>query len=145
MSKTEKEYFGFNLTELIDLMSNVQIKETKFSEKKYTEELIRLSKDIDIILNKKKIKISAKILRKIIFVSISNLLVWEFKDLMLEKKNHYDKILKKALQLNSIRNTTTNSLMRDFNEYQLSKKRITDFTKKDVKWVNYLKKKLNDK
>ena len=126
-------------------MSNVQIKETKFSEKKYTEELIRLSKDIDIILNKKKIKISAKILRKIIFVSISNLLVWEFKDLMLEEKNHYDKILKKALQLNSIRNTTTNSLMRDFNEYQLSKKRITDFTKKDVKWVSYLKKRLDDK
>lgn len=142
MSKIKKEYFGFNITELIDLMSNLQIKETKFSNSEYTKELTRLSKDIDLLLSKKKVKINAKIIRKIIFISVSNLLVWEFKDDMLKKKNSYHTILKKALQLNSIRNSSTNSLMRDFKEYQLTKKRITDFTKKDVKWVSYLKEKI---
>jgi len=86
LSKIKKEYFGFNITELIDLMSNLQIKETKFSNSEYTKELTRLSKDIDLLLSKKKVKINAKIIRKIIFISVSNLLVWEFKDDMLKKK-----------------------------------------------------------
>ena len=93
MSKNKKEYFNYNVSELIDLMSNLQIKETKLKKIYYTKELTKISKDIDLILNKKKIKISAKIIRKIIFIGISNLLVWEYKDMMLNDKKHYNKIL----------------------------------------------------
>lgn len=144
MSKNKKEYFNYNVSELIDLMSNLQIKETKLKKIYYTKELTKISKDIDLILNRKKIKISAKIIRKIIFIGISNLLVWEYKDMMLNDKKHYNKILKKALEINTIRNSITNSLMLDFKENEIIKKRVVDFTKKELNWVKYLKKKIND-
>lgn len=144
MSKNKKEYFNYNVSELIDLMSNLQIKETKLKKIYYTKELTKISKDIDLILNKKKIKISAKIIRKIIFIGISNLLVWEYKDIMLNDKKHYNKILKKALEINSIRNSITNSLMLDFKENEITKKRVVDFMKKEIDWIKYIKKKIND-
>lgn len=144
MSKNKKEYFNYNLSELIDLMSNLQIKETKLKKIYYTKKLSEISKDIDLILNKKKIKISAKIIRKIIFIGISNLLVWEYKDIMLNDKKHYNKILKKALEINSIRNSITNSLMLDFKENEITKKRVVDFMKKEIDWIKYIKKKIND-
>jgi len=144
LSKNKKEYFNYNLSELIDLMSNLQIKETKLKKIYYTKKLSEISKDIDLILNKKKIKISAKIIRKIIFIGISNLLVWEYKDIMLNDKKHYNKILKKALEINSIRNSITNSLMLDFKENEITKKRVVDFMKKEIDWIKYIKKKIND-
>ncbi len=144
MSKIKKEYYNFNASELIDLLSNLQIKETKFVKSTYTKELKKVLADIDLILKDKKIKLSGKILRKIIFVGISNLLVWEFKDMMLKDKKNYNSILKNALRINSIRNNTTNSLMKDFKEFNLTKKRITEFTKNDLKWVSFLKKKLDE-
>jgi hypothetical protein len=125
------------------LLSNLQIKETKFLTSSYTKELKKVLNDIDLILKNKKIKVSGKILRKIIFIGMSNLLVWEYKDDMLTDKKNYDNILKKALRLNSIRNNTTNSLMKDFKEFNLTKKRITEFTKKDLKWVSFLKNKID--
>ena len=144
MSRIKKEYFNFNASELIDLLSNLQIKETKFLKLTYTRELKKVLADIDLILKNKKIKLSGKILRKIIFVGISNLLVWEYKDMMLTDKKNYNSILKNALRINSIRNNTTNSLMKDFKELNVTKKRITEFTKKDLKWVAFLKKKLDE-
>jgi hypothetical protein len=144
LSKNKKEYFNYNTSELIDLMSNLQIKETKLNKIYYTKELDKVSKDINLILNKKKIRINAKIIRKIIFIGISNLLVWEYKDIMLNNKKQYSRILKKALEINSVRNSITNSLMLDFKENEVIKKRNVDFTKKDLNWVKYLKKKINE-
>ncbi len=144
MSKNKKEYFNYNTSELIDLMSNLQIKETKLNKIYYTKELGKVSKDINLILSKKKIRINAKIIRKIIFIGISNLLVWEYKDMMLNNKKHYSRILKKALEINSVRNSITNSLMLDLKENEVIKKRNVDFTKKDLNWVKYLKKKINE-
>ena len=63
---------------------------------------------------------------------------------MLSNKKKYNKILKKALEINSIRNSITNSLMIDLKENQIIKKRNVDFTKKDLNWVKYLKKKINE-
>lgn len=137
-----KDFYNLNISELIDLLSNLQIKETKLKKDYYTKEISKVSKDIDILLKKNKTKISAKIIRKIIFVSLSNLIVWEAKDQMISDKKNYYKILKKALQINSIRNTVTNSMMKDFNEYDFTRTRVTRFTKNESNWKNYLKKKL---
>ena len=137
-----KDFYNLNISELIDLLSNLQIKETKLKKDYYTKEISKVSKDIDILLKKNKTKISAKIIRKIIFVSLSNLIVWEAKDQMISDKKNYYKILKKALQINSIRNTVTNSMMKDFNEYDFTRTRVTRFTKNEPNWKNYLKKKL---
>ena len=137
-----KDFYNLNISELIDLLSNLQIKETKLKKDYYTKEISKVSKDIDILLKKNKTKISAKIIRKIIFVSLSNLIVWEAKDQLISDKKNYYKILKKALQINSIRNTVTNSMMKDFNEYDFTRTRVTRFTKNEPYWKNYLKKKL---
>ena len=137
-----KDFYNLNISELIDLLSNLQIKETKLKKDYYTKEISKVSKDIDILLKKNKTKISAKIIRKIIFVSLSNLIVWEAKDQMISDKKNYYKILKKALQINSIRNTVTNSMMKDFNEYDFTRTIVTRFTKNESNWKNYLKKKL---
>ena len=90
-----KDFYNLNISELIDLLSNLQIKETKLKKDYYTKEISKVSKDIDILLKKNKTKISAKIIRKIIFVSLSNLIVWEAKDQMISDKKNYYKILKK--------------------------------------------------
>jgi len=50
LSKNKKEYFNYNTSELIDLMSNLQIKETKLNKIYYTKELGKVSKDINLIL-----------------------------------------------------------------------------------------------
>ena len=60
-----KDFYNLNISELIDLLSNLQIKETKLKKVYYTKEISKVSKDIDILL-KNKTKISAKIIRKII-------------------------------------------------------------------------------
>ena len=64
--------------------------------------------------------------------------------MMLNNKKHYSRILKKALEINSVRNSITNSLMLDLKENEVIKKRNVDFTKKDLNWVKYLKKKINE-
>ena len=144
MLKNEKEYFGYNLTELIDLMSNLQIKETKFDDQKFADEIVKVQADIDEIALKKEIKISGNIIRKIILAAVSNLMVWEYKDEMLNKPTKYNKILKKALEVNSVRNASNNSLMKDFLEDDIVKKKITKFTKKDSNWVSFMKDKINE-
>lgn len=127
------------------MMTNLQIKETKIKKNIYTNEINLISRDIDLVLKKKKKKLNAKIIRKIIFLSISNLIVWEYKDAMLKKRKKYYSILRDAMYINSIRNSVTNSMMIDFKENELAKNKITKFTKKDPIWVKYLKKKLNEK
>lgn len=144
MSNKEKEYFSYNLTELIDLMSNLQIKETKLNKKQFSDEIRKVQSDIDKIISQKKIMLNSSIVRKILFTAVSNLLVWEYKDEMLEKPLEYSAILKKALEINSIRNTSNNALMRIFMEDEVVKKKITKFTSKDSKWVSFMKEKMNE-
>ena len=129
--------YNYNISELIDLISNKQIKETKFPRKKiYSNQLKQISRDLDNILKLKKIKINSKLLRKILFVGFSNLFVWETKDLMLRNKKNYYSLLQKSLEINVIRNSVTNSLMKDFDEYDLTRERFTELRKKNIKWVS---------
>ena len=48
-----KDFYNLNISELIDLLSNLQIKETKLKKDYYTKEISKVSKDIDILLKKK--------------------------------------------------------------------------------------------
>ena len=138
-----KDFYNLNISELIDLISNFQIKETKLNNQHFSKELNKASKDLEKLLKKKKIRVTSNIIRKIIFVSMTNLLVWESKDEMLLNKKKYYPILKKALQMNSIRNATTNSLMDDFKESDLTRIRVVKFTKTDPLWKKFLIKKLS--
>ena len=139
----KKDFYNLNVSELIDLISNLQIKETKLNNPHFTKELNKASKDLDGLLKKKKVKVTSKIIRKIIFVSLSNLLVWESKDEMLLNQKEYYPILKKALQMNSIRNRATNSLMDDFKGTDFTRNRVSKFTNTDTLWKKHLIKKLS--
>ena len=138
-----KEY-NYNISELVDLLTNTQIKEVKFSNKsQYTNQIKQITKELDFSLKKKKIKLTPQIMRKIMFVGIANLLVWEIKDQMLINKNAYYDLLEKALEINVIRNSVTNSMMKNFNEFEFSRNRFTELRKKNKKWVTELMKAIN--
>ena len=136
--------YNYNISELVDLLTNTQIKEVKFSNKsQYTNQIKKITKELDFFLKKKKIKLTSQIMRKIMFVGIANLLVWEIKDQMLIKKNAYYDLLEKALEINVIRNSVTNSMMKNFNEFEFSRNRFTELRKKNKKWVTELMKAIN--
>ena len=136
--------YNYNISELVDLLTNTQIKEVKFSNKsQYTNQIKKITKELDFFLKKKKIKLTPQIMRKIMFVGIANLLVWEIKEQMLSNKKSYYDLLEKALEINVIRNSVTNSMMKDFNEFEFSRNRFTELRKKNKKWVTELMKAIN--
>ena len=128
--------YDYLISELIDLLSIMQIKEIKFNNKRkiYSKQMKDISVDINKLIRNKKIDINGEIIRKIAFVGISNLLVWELKDLMLSNKKDYDKFLQKALELNIIRNKIFNTMMIDFNEFDETRKRNEILNKRKRKW-----------
>ena len=128
--------YDYLISELIDLLSIMQIKEIKFNNKRkiYSKQMKNISVDINKLIRNKKIYINGEIIRKIAFVGISNLLVWELKDLMLSNKKDYDKFLQKALELNIIRNKIFNTMMIDFNEFDETRKRNEILNKRKRKW-----------
>ena len=128
--------YDYLISELIDLLSIMQIKEIKFNNKRkiYSKQMKDISVDINKLIRNKKIDINGEIIRKIAFVGISNLLVWELKDLMLSNKKDYDRFLQKALELNIIRNKIFNTMMIDFNEFDETRKRNEILNKRKRKW-----------
>ena len=136
--------YNYNISELVDLLTNTQIKEVKFSNKsQYTNQIKKITKELDFFLKKKKIKLTPQIMRKIMFVGIANLFVWEIKDQMLINKSAYYDLLEKALEINVIRNSVTNSMMKDFNEFDFSRNRFTELRKKNKKWITELMKSIS--
>ena len=69
-------------------------------------------------LNIKKTYLNSKMIRKIILVGTINLLVWELKDNMLNNKRKYNSLLRKALELNTIRNLVFNRMLKNFSEFE---------------------------
>ena len=47
--------YNYNISELVDLLTNTQIKEVKFSNKsQYTNQIKKITKELDFFLKKKK-------------------------------------------------------------------------------------------
>lgn len=124
-TKTERKYLP-TLADLIDSLTINQIKEIKFHDNKtaYTEELKKISHDIDIVINEKKVKINSKLIRLIILIAQLNLYIWENKDKMQKASpEEYLKLLKFAHQLNGIRNNMKNKISEMVGDKDPSKKR----------------------
>ena len=77
-------------------------------------------------------------IRKIFLVGIINLFVWELKDDMLIDQAKYNKYLKKALELNTIRNAAFNIMMKNFGEYEETKNRTEILGKTNRKWHEFV-------
>ena len=118
MIKRDIEYEP-NISELIDILSILQIKEVKAIKNNQT-------------------KLDSKFIRKIFLVGIINLLVWQLKDNMLVESKNYNKYLKKALELNTIRNAAFNIMMKNFNEFDKTRMRNETLGKTNRKWHKFL-------
>ena len=99
------------LSELIDRLSIVQLKEVFISEHKteYAEEIQLILHDIDLLLSDKQNKIDADIIRAIVVLSQMNLHIWH-------NESNYRKGIKDGNNLelthglNGIRNTAKNKI-----------------------------------
>ena len=129
-----------NISELIDILSILQIKEVKvFKDKKDINKQIRnVRSDLKKLLKNNQINLDSKMIRKIFLVGIINLLVWQLKDDMLIEPKKYNKYLKKALELNTIRNAAYNIMMKNFNEFDETRMRNETLGKINRNWHKFL-------
>lgn len=139
MTKRKIEY-QYNISELIDILSIFQIKEVKSAKNinNIQKQIIDIRKDLELLLKNKNINLDSKMIRKIFLVGIINLLVWQLKDKMIVEPKRYNKYLKKALELNTIRNAVYNIMMKNFNEFNETKIRTEVLGKKNRNWHEYL-------
>ncbi len=99
--------------ELIDRLTVDQIKEVLLPDQQDAcrEEMSKLSHDIDLLIDERGLKFSAKFIRIVIAIAQLNLHIWNHKDKMGKDPDHYLELLKVAHQLNGIRNQLKNILM----------------------------------
>ena len=107
----EKRKYLPTLSELIDRLSIAQLKEVFISEHKdvYSQEIMDIINDIDIILNEKDGKVDGEVIRAIVVLSQMNLHIWH-------NESNYRKGIKDGNNLelthglNGIRNTSKNKI-----------------------------------
>jgi hypothetical protein len=105
-----------SLSELIDRLTVTQVKLNLLegSSEDFSTEVTKLINDINLIVKEKKIEISGELIRAIVMISQINLHIWRNKDLMqenLENEPEYLSYLKKAHQMNGVRNLLKNYIL----------------------------------
>jgi hypothetical protein len=107
---TKRKYLP-TLSELVDRLSIVQLKEVFISEHKeeYADEIRQIVHDIDLILKEKDVAINAETLRAVVVLSQMNLHIWH-------NESNYRKGIKDGNNLelthglNGVRNTAKNKI-----------------------------------
>ncbi len=102
-------------SELLDRLTIAQIKEILVPEHRasFSEEICRLIQDVNLIIEEKGIKPTARFIRLIIVLAQINLHIWHTKEIMMEDSNRFEECMKLAHQLNGIRNQTKNLLIEE--------------------------------
>lgn len=102
-------------SELLDKLTITQIKEILLPEQRasFSEEIRRLTHDINLISEEKAVKVTARFIRLIIVLAQINLHIWHTKEIMTEDPDRFEECMKLAHQLNGIRNQTKNLLMEE--------------------------------
>jgi hypothetical protein len=124
MADDERQFLT-PFAELVDRLTVDQIKEVLIQPGKesFAEEMKRISHDIDLIVKQRQIPLSARLLRIVVALAQMNLHIWYLKDRMQEDEAHYDELLKKAHQLNGIRNRMKNLLLEEAGEREKAAER----------------------
>lgn len=106
---TERKYLP-TLSELIDRLSIVQLKEVFIPEhkKEYAQEISDIVHDIQMILNESDAKITAETIRAIVVVSQMNLHIWHNESAF--RRGQKEGNLALTHGLNGIRNTGKNKI-----------------------------------
>ena len=114
-----------SFSELLDRLTINQIKEVLIPEHRasYAEEIRQLMHDIDLIIEEKGIKLTARFIRLIIILAQINLHIWRTKETMMNDPGSFEASMKFAHQLNGIRNQTKNLLMEEADSKDFTGKR----------------------
>ena len=104
------------MSELIDRLTVTQIKQNLLGDESddFYAEITKLINDINLIIDEKDLKLSGQLIRAIVMMSQINLHIWRNKDLMqenLENETAYLAYLKKAHQMNGVRNLLKNYIL----------------------------------
>lgn len=115
MNSPASRQFLLPLAELIDRLCVDQIKEVLLPANKasYAIEIGQLEHDIDLIIQDKDVRCTARLIRKVIVLAQMNLHIWHQKDAMAGDPARYHEFLKLAHQLNGIRNRMKNLLLEE--------------------------------
>ena len=121
MANKERRYLP-PLTELIDSLTINQIKEVMLPEQKgsFAEEMEKITHDIDLIIEERDLKLSARLIRIIIVIAQLNLHIWHNKDEMQKQPEKYMELLKLSHQLNGVRNRMKNILLEEVGDKEKS-------------------------
>ena len=122
----DKEFqFSLPLAELIDRLTVDQIKEVSIPQDResFAKEMKKISHDIDLMIEKKKLRLSSRLIRIIIVLSQMNLHIWHNKDKMQKEPQNYNELLKLSHQLNGIRNQMKNLLLEEAGDKEKSAQR----------------------
>ena len=121
MACKERQYL-LPLAELIDRLTIDQIKEVLIPEQKEScaQEMEKLAHDIDLIVEEKELKLTARLIRIIIAISQMNLHIWYYKDQMQRDPESYTNFLKLAHQLNGVKNQMKNLLLEEIGDREKS-------------------------
>ena len=125
MSTQTDRQFHLPLAELIDRLCVDQIKEVLLPDNKasYGIELRQLEHDIDLIIQEKGLRCTARLLREVVVLAQMNLHIWHQKDAMAGDAARYHEFLKLAHQLNGIRNRMKNLILEESGDREPSAKR----------------------
>lgn len=113
--KRESRKFLPSFAELIDRITVDQIKEVLLPDQKegVAQEMAKITHDIDLLIEDRRMKLSARLIRIIIVIAQMNVHIWTLKDRMQEKPDQYNEFLKLAHQLNGLRNQMKNLLLEE--------------------------------
>ena len=108
---TNKRKYLPTLSELIDRLSIIQLKEVFIPEQKkeYAQEIKDIVHDIDLILQEKSVKITAEDIRAIVVLSQMNLHIWHNESDARKGINAGENLLL-THGINGIRNTSKNKI-----------------------------------
>ncbi len=106
-----------SFAELIDALTIDQIKEVLSDQKEQaTEDMLKISHDLELIIADKNIKLSARLIRIIIAIAQLNLHIWHNKEEMHLHPGQYEKLLILSHQLNGVRNQLKNILLSEISD-----------------------------
>jgi hypothetical protein len=135
-------FYKHSISELVELLTVQQIKKVKFQKdsKKYKVIIKNLLNQLEAEFKKSKTKLNSELLSQVIYISISNLEIWNIKDQMLADKKNYSKLLYRSMELNCIRNIISNNINKKFKNNDQTKNKITFFVKNKKKKFQIMEK-----
>ena len=108
------------LSELIDRLSIVTLKSIKISKNKneYEKEVQEIMHDINVIINEKKIRLTAQMIRAIGVIWWANETIWANESKAREGGSEQDHLLKFTHSINGVRNLAKNVVSNEIGERQ---------------------------